>query len=126
WLDDHVRQFSEQVITTAADPLARVQAMHADERLRGLAGLLGQLEQVYLDGDFAMDGVQFPDLVRHSFRVSSVSVNALGQAPRIGLVSGFLRSVWGCGRGYRSRRRRDTTSGRSPMGSRTLARNTML
>jgi hypothetical protein len=67
--------------------------MHADERLRCLAGLLGQLEQAYLDGDFAMDGVQFPDLVRHSFRVSSVSVNALvpGTTDRPGLWVSSLR-----------------------------------
>jgi hypothetical protein len=49
--DDHIRQFGEQVIAAAADPFARVQAMHANERLGRLAYLLGQLEQADLDGD---------------------------------------------------------------------------
>ena len=61
--DDHISQFGEEVIAAAADPLARVQAVHADERFRGLAGLLGQLEQLYLDRDFPMAGVQITDRV---------------------------------------------------------------
>src|ERR1700722_15841239 len=65
--DDHISQFVEEVIAAAADPLARVQAVHADERFRGLAGLLGQLEQLYLDRDFPMAGVQVTDLIPHTF-----------------------------------------------------------
>src|ERR1019366_612159 len=42
--DDHIRQFFEQVIAAAADPLARVQAVHPDERLSRLADLLGHLK----------------------------------------------------------------------------------
>jgi hypothetical protein len=68
--DDHISRFGEEVIAAAADSLARVQAVDADERFRGLAGLLGQLQQLYLDGDFPMAGVQVTDLIPHSLPVS--------------------------------------------------------
>jgi hypothetical protein len=64
------------ITTAAADPLARVQAVHPDERLSRLAGLLGHLEQAYLDRDVSVAGVQIPDLIPYS-SVNSVSVKSV-------------------------------------------------
>jgi 8-oxo-dGTP pyrophosphatase MutT (NUDIX family) len=68
--------------------------VHADERFRNLAGLLGQLEQAYLDGDFPMAGVQVPDLIPHSFRVSSLSVKGVAVQDGRVLLLENKRAEW--------------------------------
>ena len=54
-------------------PLREFRAVHPDERLRRLSGLLGHLEQAYLDRYVPVAGVQVPDLIPHSSRQLRVS-----------------------------------------------------
>src|SRR5487761_1751034 len=65
--DDHVSELGQQVITRAAGPLPAVQALHADERLRGFTHLFGQLEQPDLNRDITVMRMQLANLIPHRF-----------------------------------------------------------